>query len=475
MNRLAAVLCVIGGTTLLYPLETKGACLDADCYAFEYVDNSCIQVRWQQSSIPVHVVVNALGTPDIPFTSYFEGAFQAVAYALRTWSQVNSSYFLFSDDGIVSQSTTSGDDGINLIVWRNSSWPYDSSAIAVTTTWFNTSNGIISNADMELNDVNFTWKVVVPLVNCTPALDKNVVDVQNIVTHESGHMLGMGHPPSTTTCNGTTMYYSSGPCDTNKRTLSSSDITGYSLIYPTWLSIQSVTPNAADNNKETAMTIAVSGATSVLTNASLTLAHKPNITATVMTSTATVMTCTVPLTGVSVGSWTVWVTDANGNKGKLFDGFTVINGGTPFTPVSIAGVSNSVRTGTPVVLDGSLSYDPDGFSLTYSWSITGPENVTLSATNISTPSFTPHNTGNYIATLTVNNGTNSSQPSSVTITVLGAPSSSSGGNGCGCALQGMGQKDAILSGVFSWGLPFVYIVLRKRTSRRTPQPGRNPR
>ena len=161
--------------------------------------------------------------------------------------------------------------------------------------------------------------------------------------------------------------------------------------------------------------------------------------------------------------------------GKLFEGFTVTSGGATITPVAKAGVSNSVNAGTLVVLDGSRSYDPEGSPLTYSWSMSGPENVSLTATNPSYPSFTPHNTGNYTATLIVNDGTYSSQPSNVTITVTNGSSSSSGGDGCGCSLQGMGKKGAVLGGVILWCLPFVFVMLRKRAFRRIRQPDRNPR
>ena len=58
-------------------------------------------------------------------------------------------------------------------------------------------------------------------------------------------------------------------------------------------------------------------------------------------------------------------------------------------------------------LDGSLSIDPDGTTLTYSWSITsrpGGSSAILSSNSIVNPTFTPDKKGAYIMTLTVSDG-----------------------------------------------------------------------
>ncbi len=450
------------------------------CYDFETVPNTNIPLKWPSSSIPVHYVVNYLGTSDVSNASYTDGEFGAIHQALRTWSQVNSSSFWCVDDGIVSQTATQGIDNLNLIIWRDSIWPsdYDSSAIAVTTTWFESSSGRIVNADMELNGVNFTWRIVTP--SCNPNVDRNVVDVQNIVTHEGGHMLGLDHPPADTACQDAAMYYASTACEMKKRNLSLDDMAGLSILYPASLiTITSVSPSTALNNTWTAITISGSGFDQDAA-VTLTQAHRPNITPVVTFTSSTTLTCTVSLTGASVGPWTVWVTNPDGKQGKLFEGFTVAGGGMIFTPVANAGVSNSVIVGTKVVLDGSKSYDPDGTQPSYSWSIaSAPEQVALSDANSAYPSFTPQKPGGYVATLVVSNGTYPSQPSSVTITVTSAPSSSGSGNGCGCtlALEGSLKErgGTIPEGIVFLGLAVLYVWVKRRRSRRTRQPGRSPR
>jgi hypothetical protein len=57
-------------------------------------------------------------------------------------------------------------------------------------------------------------------------------------------------------------------------------------------------------------------------------------------------------------------------------------------PIADAGDDQTVQENSPVILDGSESYDPDNESLTYSWVQTAGSSVTLSGDDTATPSFT---------------------------------------------------------------------------------------
>jgi hypothetical protein len=73
-------------------------------------------------------------------------------------------------------------------------------------------------------------------------------------------------------------------------------------------------------------------------------------------------------------------------------------------PVANAGEDMTVPTGAIVELNGTGSYDPDGQIVGWEWnaSATNPDNVTLSATNVSLVTFTaPNITGGYSFTLKV--------------------------------------------------------------------------
>jgi uncharacterized protein (TIGR03437 family) len=89
-------------------------------------------------------------------------------------------------------------------------------------------------------------------------------------------------------------------------------------------------------------------------------------------------------------------------------------------PVAVAGRNRSVPTGRDISLDGSQSYDPNENRLTYSWSVVSkpPASQLTSLNGPSTPRpiFLPDADGAYVFQLVVNNGTQASAPSQVTIT-----------------------------------------------------------
>lgn len=92
---------------------------------------------------------------------------------------------------------------------------------------------------------------------------------------------------------------------------------------------------------------------------------------------------------------------------------------TSYRPVAIAGLDFSLQEGEQGQLDGTSSFDLDGDSLAYNWS--APEGITLSDVTSPTPDFSaPYVEEDSVFTfsLTVNDGTNDSDPDEVNITVL---------------------------------------------------------
>lgn len=113
------------------------------------------------------------------------------------------------------------EDPINLVLWHESDWPYPQRPIAYTSVTYDPNTGVIMDADLELNGEDYAFTV-------DPKSEPFKIDIQNTVTHELGHALGLDH----TTDPFSTMYLEAMPGETIKRTLEADDIAGLCALYP---------------------------------------------------------------------------------------------------------------------------------------------------------------------------------------------------------------------------------------------------
>ncbi|MDO8183695.1 MAG: matrixin family metalloprotease [bacterium] len=101
----------------------------------------------------------------------------------------------------------------------------DSGVIGVTTVWGYFSGRPASREllewDMVLNDVDYAWSA---------SGEANKMDLDNIVTHELGHAVGLGDLYDST-CAEETMYGYATYGETKKQTLNAGDIAGISKLY----------------------------------------------------------------------------------------------------------------------------------------------------------------------------------------------------------------------------------------------------
>lgn len=113
----------------------------------------------------------------------------------------------------------------NLIVFVEDwdDFGYDPSAFALTSVWHNKVTGVIVGADMELNETIGRFGIC----GINPKKCRNVADIQNVVTHEIGHILGLGHTDEEDAA----MFAESKLGDTEKRTPKKDDIEGICNIY----------------------------------------------------------------------------------------------------------------------------------------------------------------------------------------------------------------------------------------------------
>ena len=105
----------------------------------------------------------------------------------------------------------------NVIVFRDDKWPHNDSnnTLALTTVTFNPETGEIYDADMEVNTHD-------QRVTLTDPVPPDGYDFASIVTHETGHFLGLAHSGD----NRATMFANYTPGATAMRNLTADDVAG---------------------------------------------------------------------------------------------------------------------------------------------------------------------------------------------------------------------------------------------------------
>ena len=218
-------------------------------------------IYWKESC--VFLTPDAAGCPDVSV----EQTKQAIAASVQSWNDAAQScqatiQFQLEDPrpNLTAGFNPKGKN-TNVIVWLTDHWgndqaDYDPQALALTTLTFisdegNEEDGRILDADIEFNSVTKQFTT-------DPTRDKNAYDIQNDLTHELGHVLGLdhtcydgwfskrptddqGHPiPDCSPASQlpveikeATMYPYSQPDETDKRSLEQDDIDGVCGIYPT--------------------------------------------------------------------------------------------------------------------------------------------------------------------------------------------------------------------------------------------------
>ncbi|MBM4358393.1 MAG: matrixin family metalloprotease [Deltaproteobacteria bacterium] len=108
----------------------------------------------------------------------------------------------------------------NVVFFHDDKWPYAGAGntLALTTVTFNLDDASILDADLEVNGT----------VDLTVVDEGAQFDLQSILTHEAGHMLGLAHSAETQA----TMYIQYGAGDTSLRNLHPDDAEGICKTYP---------------------------------------------------------------------------------------------------------------------------------------------------------------------------------------------------------------------------------------------------
>jgi hypothetical protein len=178
---------------------------------------------WRYRWVVVHVANDTCD--DVPA----DNVQLAIARSMAAWNTAAEpcSDFMLIDGGYPTGATTNLDGGDadmeNRVFWREDVWPEDvpQETLAITTQVYRRASGQIIDADIDLNGVHFYW-------TDTDAPGEAYTDVENTMTHELGHLLGLAHVFDESS----TMYGTSDPGDLEKRSLAEDDAAGLCFVYP---------------------------------------------------------------------------------------------------------------------------------------------------------------------------------------------------------------------------------------------------
>lgn len=211
-------------------------------YAYEFIYSSeGNYLRWSASDVPISYTISNHWLPDAvePVGAVYAG--------FKTWEDVASSSVSFNYGGTTFDTLPDEEDDVNMIGWNAQAFVggVESGAIGATyIAWYDTETLYYDEVDIALS-IYYPWSTTG---------GANKFDIQGVVTHEVGHLLGLGHTDwevdygyytpaeftalyperceCTMTSGPTFLYSHTYEQSSLLRTLEQDDIAGITVLYP---------------------------------------------------------------------------------------------------------------------------------------------------------------------------------------------------------------------------------------------------
>ena len=171
-------------------------------------------VRWHRSELSFRV------SRRLSRAGHQDDVARTVSEAFAGWAGLPCSRFVVEGD-VESRGheQPDGADGTSDLVLVERDWPHDPGFAGVTLVTYDTATGAILDADVFLNGVDYAFEV--------DPTSPDTYDVGNVLTHELGHLFGLGHSELLDA----TMYAVSRPGEIAKRSLDADDAAGFAALY----------------------------------------------------------------------------------------------------------------------------------------------------------------------------------------------------------------------------------------------------
>jgi hypothetical protein len=259
--------------------------------------------------MPIVIYINPTGARDQNNNSLtFANAQPPVDRACQEWTNVSLSYIAFGSSQQASE--TVGNDGKSVISWDD--LPTDVGGWI--DNWYLDGNGYTIECDIVLN-TDYKWNTDYNYP--TPCDEINdPKDLQDVITHELGHLLGLNdlRPDDSSE---QTMYYRSSRCETKRRTLEAGDKEG--AVFLNREASGTISSNVTWCSGTPAAQIHVIGNATVASGAALTI----NPRAIVKSSSGTSLTVNGTLNAQGTSSSPIFFTSATGTTPGSWYGVSV--------------------------------------------------------------------------------------------------------------------------------------------------------
>ncbi|MEK7689935.1 MAG: matrixin family metalloprotease, partial [Bdellovibrionota bacterium] len=198
------------------------------------VSSSGVQVRWEGLNPKLNLVGNSINANGISADSVRAAVVRSIQrWALASLDSVTFDYWQGDDDEVyVPNSEYNGTSSIYFASHSNGAAGagIDASMIGLTQVWYNATTGQILEVDTVLNDISFQFTTNPSDTTGFGSESRSSgaqrkVYIENVMTHELGHSLGLSHSGSLQA----TMLFMEAP---EQARLSCDDQAGIRALYP---------------------------------------------------------------------------------------------------------------------------------------------------------------------------------------------------------------------------------------------------